>query len=326
MLARETAGDAGRRAAALEGLRLYQRAARPAPPEPLPAIAGRHGAALRDYGGAGIPVLFIPSLINPPTILDLGERSLLRWLAGEGFRPLLLDWGSDIAARRDHSVAGHVEDIILPMIAALPEPPVLAGYCLGGTMAIAAAALAPVRGLVTLAAPWHFAGYPDAGKADLAALWAAAEAPSRHFGALPMEMLQAAFWSLDPARTIAKFEALAGLSGDDPRLAAFVALEDWANEGAPIPVAAARELFENLMVRDLPGSGAWSAGGKIIDPTALGCPVLTVNSASDRIVPLATAPGIGERLVLPAGHVGMVVGSRARTELWQPLARWLASC
>jgi hypothetical protein len=26
-------------------------------------------------------VLFIPSLINPPNVLDMGERSLLRWLA-----------------------------------------------------------------------------------------------------------------------------------------------------------------------------------------------------------------------------------------------------
>ena len=30
---------------------------------------------------------------------------------------------------------------------------------------------------------------------------------------LPMEALQSAFWSLDPARTVAKFEAFATLAG-----------------------------------------------------------------------------------------------------------------
>ena len=53
--------------------------------EPLtetPVIAERMVAALRDYSGDGPDILFVPSLINPPTILDLStERSLLRWLA-----------------------------------------------------------------------------------------------------------------------------------------------------------------------------------------------------------------------------------------------------
>ena len=59
----------------------------------MPAVAEAHGAALRDYGGEGRPVLFVPSLINPPNVLDMGDRSLLRWLAGQGRRVLLLDWG-----------------------------------------------------------------------------------------------------------------------------------------------------------------------------------------------------------------------------------------
>lgn len=100
----------------LEGLRRYQEAERPPLPEPMPAIAERLGATLRDYGGAGPPILFVPSLINPPNVLDLGERSLLRWLAGRGHRVLLLDWGWPGPERRDLSVAGHVEEILLPLL------------------------------------------------------------------------------------------------------------------------------------------------------------------------------------------------------------------
>ena len=37
-----------------------------------------------------------------------------------------------------------------------------------------------------------------------------------------------------------------------------------------------------------------------------------------------TDPRAGERLNLARGHVGMVVGSGARAELWEPLAAWLS--
>src|SRR4051812_33510208 len=85
MLRSETAGDAARMGRALEGLRRYQEAAREAGPEAPAAIVEMMGATLRDYGGAGMPAVFVPSLINPPSILDLAEdNSLLRWLAAEG--------------------------------------------------------------------------------------------------------------------------------------------------------------------------------------------------------------------------------------------------
>ncbi|OHT19497.1 hypothetical protein [Edaphosphingomonas haloaromaticamans] len=95
MLQHETAGDPARLRAALAGLRRYQGHDRaPRPPE-MPVIARIGRAAIRDYGGDGPPALFVPSLINPPHVLDLAEgRSLLRWLATQGVRPLLLDWGT----------------------------------------------------------------------------------------------------------------------------------------------------------------------------------------------------------------------------------------
>jgi polyhydroxyalkanoate synthase len=232
---------------------------------------------------------------------------------------LLLDWGWDVAARRTLSVAGHVEDIAVPLIRSLSERPALVGYCLGGTMAIGAAAAVNARGVATLAAPWHFSRFPDGSRKLLRELWRGTEAAVRGFGVLPMEVLQSAFWNLDPARTIAKFEAFAALEPGSPEARSFVTLEDWANDGPPVGEAAARELLENFFGADTPGSGKWLA-----DPAALPCPLLNIVSTSDRIVPAATAPDAGERIELAQGHVGMVVGSRARQVLWEPLAAWLS--
>jgi polyhydroxyalkanoate synthase len=289
----------------------------------MPVVARQNGARLRDYGGDGPAVLFVPSLINPPSVLDLSaDRSLLRWLAGRGRRVLLLDWGWPDEARRGLSVGAHVERILLPLIDGLGEKPALVGYCLGGTMALAAAQLAEVRAVATIAAPWRFAGFPDEARASLAQLWAQSQPALGALGVLPMEVLQSAFWSLDPARTVAKFEAYAKAEGEKAR--DFVTLEDWANDGPPLAGAAARELFEDLFAADLPGHGLWRVGGATIDPAALPCPVLNIVSTSDRIVPAATAAPAGERLDLALGHVGMVVGGRARGALWEPLARWLS--
>jgi polyhydroxyalkanoate synthase len=322
MLRSETMADPSRMKTALAGLRRYQEAERDPPPAAMPAIAEAHGAVLLDYGGDGPPVLFIPSLINPPSVLDMGERSLLRWLSHQRRRVLLLDWGWPGPDRRAMSVAGHVEEIALPLMRGIGEPLDLVGYCLGGTMALAAAQLGPVRSVATIAAPWHFNGFPEESRDKLAALWAGAEPAAKALGVLPMEVLQSVFWSLDPARTIAKFEDFATLEGEAART--FVRLEDWANDGPPVAGAAAREMFEGLFQDDLPGTGRWRVGGEIVTPEWLSIPFLNIVSTTDRIVPHATAPRGGERLDLALGHVGMVVGSRGREMLWEPLAAWLS--
>ena len=310
---------------ALAGLRRYQEAPRAPAPEPMPAIAETEGASLLDYGGSGPPVLFVPSLINPPTILDLGEeRSLLRWLAGQGRRVLLLDWGWPGETRKAFDMADHVERILVPLAQSLEEPADLVGYCLGGTMATAAARRAGARSLVTIAAPWRFGGFPDESRARLARLWNDSRPAVATLGLLPMEVLQSAFWSLDPARTVAKFEAFAEMAEGSLESRMFVTLEDWANDGPPVSGAAARELFEDFFAADRPGRGEWEVGGAPVRPEALDMPVLDIVSTSDRIVPAASAISVGERLALAQGHVGMVVGSKAKEALWEPLSAWLS--
>ena len=307
--------------AALEGLAAYERAARAPPPPAMPEVARNGAAALRDHGGSGAPAILIPSLINPPHILDLDAQvSLAAAVAGMGRRALLLDWGR-ASERASLDVGGHIETLLLPLLRHVGEPAALVGYCLGGTMAIAAANLAPVEQVVTLASPWNFSLYPEPARASLAALWRHAMAPATALGALPMEVLQAAFWSLDPARTVTKFARFASLDAASDAARRFVQLEDWANQGEPVPLPAAREMIEDLFTADLPGRGEWRVGGKAVSDR-LEVRLLNLTAAEDRIAPAATAPA-GEYVAIPAGHVGMVVGS-ARGALHSALARALA--
>lgn len=293
----------------------------------MPARFRKGTTRLRDYGAKGADgraVIFIPSLINPPHVLDLlPDVSLLRWLAREGHRPFLLDWGTPVPKARDLDVTGHVQLILLPLIAKFPVPPVLVGYCLGGTMALAAACLAEVAGLALIAAPWRFSGFGAAARRDMTALWNAARPTCDAIGLVPMEVLQSGFWRLDPARTIAKYEAFAGMDVTSAAARTFVAMEDWANAGSPLPYAAGKQLFEDFVAHDLTGEGRWDIAGRKIAPDMLTCPAIEFVSRSDRIVPAASAADLPQRHDLAAGHVGMIVGRGARTQVWEPLAGWL---
>jgi polyhydroxyalkanoate synthase len=305
---------------ALGGLRAYEQAPRRERPAPKPEVARVGGAALRDHGDSGPPAVLVPSLINPPRILDLDAQvSLTGAIAAMGRRALLLDWGK-ADERSALTVAGHVEELLLPLLRSIGEPPALIGYCLGGTMAIAAANLIEVERLATIAAPWNFTAYPQGSKQALADMWRHSEAASKQLGALPMEVLQAAFWSLDPKRTVRKFAEFGRLAPESPEARRFVELEEWANEGEPLPYPAANELIGRLFGDDLPGSGRWTVGGKpVIDELTV--PALHLTAKHDRIAPAATAPA-GERIAIPSGHVGMIVGS-ARERLHQALRRFL---
>jgi poly[(R)-3-hydroxyalkanoate] polymerase subunit PhaC len=313
--------DPGLARDALAGLRAYERADRRERPPPRAEIARVRGACLRDHGGAGPVALLIPSLINPPRILDLDPQvSLTDAIARMERRALLLDWGP-ADRRAELSVAGHVEQLLLPLLAELGEPAALIGYCLGGTMAIAAANLAPVERLATIAAPWNFAHYPERSKAELQDMWGHSRGAAQQLGALPMEVLQAAFWSLDPARTVCKFAAFGRLDPASDEARRFVELEEWANEGEALPYPAARQLIESMFGCDLPGSGGWEVGGMAVSDE-LALPTLHLTAEHDRIAPAATVPA-GDRIGIASGHVGMIVGS-AREQLHRALEDFLA--
>ena len=304
---------------ALTGLRNYEMAPRAQRPSPKPEAARIGGASLRDHGGSGPPAVLIPSLINPPRILDLDEQvSLAGAVAAMGRRALLLDWG-EARDRQKLDVAGHVEELLLPLLRGIGEPSALIGYCLGGTMAIAAANLIECERVTTLAAPWKFSRYPESSRAALQDMWRDSQTSSRSLGALPMEVLQAAFWSLDPERTVRKFAEFGRLDPATSEAARFVALEDWANEGEPLPFPAAKQLIEDLFGRDAPGSGQWKIRARTVTDK-LDVPTMHVLAESDRIAPPQTAAA-GPSVSIPSGHVGMIVGS-ARAQLQRKLKQF----
>lgn len=307
-----------------------------------PAIWTEGESRILDYGAidgatpGGVPVLFVPSLVNRAYILDLAPgQSLLRHLAGAGIRPLLLDWGWPGAAERRFNLTDYVTGRLLRAMAAARKAAgggmTLAGYCMGGLLAVAALQARPelAERLVLLATPWDFHAEDADRSRTLARLLPMLEAAMAPTGRLPIDKLQTLFALLDPDSIARKYRAFGGWPQDGAKARLFVALEDWLNDGVPLAAPVARDCLGDWYGANAPAADAWRVAGLPVVPSGLRHPSFIAIPDRDRIVPpasaLALAAAMPQALVHrpAAGHVGMVAGSNARTALWEPLAHWL---
>lgn len=291
------------------------------------------GARLLDYGGAGPVVLFVPSLINRWTVLDLmSGHSMVRWLAASGVHPLLLDWGPP---EPDFSLTDYIAGRLTRALSAAATQgdagrAILAGYCMGGTFATAVAAARPdlVRALILLAAPWDF----HAGGGDLPRRIAAGAVSWPKAGGLdvvPVDWLQTLFAVADPDAIAAKFRRFRAMAQNSEAARLFVAIEDWLNDGVALGGSVARECLRDWYGANLPMAGAWRIAGLAIDPTGIAMPTLAAVPDRDRIVPPDSALALarllpGATLLRPGGgHVGMMAGRGAPDALWAPVRDWI---
>ena len=312
--------DTARLEAALAGLQRYQTAERvEACALELPVSAQIGAARLLKIGqNAGAPVVLIPSIINGSQILHLApDYSIAAHLAEAGYAVYLLDWGAVDAARADEGLDRQVTELLLSLLAQIGAPAHLVGYCLGGLHAMAAAQLGGAASLTMIASPWNFDAYPDDRRGALAQLWASQRNHCAAMRCAPVEVLQSAFWQLDPAQLVQKFAAAATM--DAAKFAHFVRVEDWANSGEALPLRAAEDVITRLFAGNETGNEAWRIDGHLIAPKNLPCPALSVRSSTDRIVPFAASPALAETLDLADGHVGMMIGSRRKSGLWAGL-------
>jgi polyhydroxyalkanoate synthase len=259
----------------------------------------------------------------------MAEKSLLRWLAGNGLRPLLVDWGTPGELERRFTltdyIAGRLEAALDVAAATAGEPMPVMGYCMGGVLALALAERRPrrVSALALLATPWDFHAERAEQAHLLGALMPSLKTAFGVLGELPVDVLQTLFAALDPLLALRKFSRFAELGDNDPRAREFVALEDWLNDGVPLALPVAEAVLTEWYGGNATARGAWRVAGR--SPM----PALVLVPAQDRIVPpgsaraLAAALPSAESWTPALGHIGMVVSREAPRTVWQPLRDWL---
>jgi poly(3-hydroxyalkanoate) synthetase len=316
------------------GMARYAASTEKTPRAEYPVLAQAGRFRLLDAGGAGAPVVLVPSMVNRGYILDLYPgHSLVEYLRDVmGLRVLLVDWGEPVAgqvATLDDVITRGLEPLVQAAAAQL-GPVRLLGYCMGGLLALAAAVrLGPqlVTKLAVAAMPWDFSQTVSAG--HMQAMRPLLEPWLGMQQVVPPEVMAQYFWSLDPWGPVRRVMAY-GRETDPERLRFMTALEDWLADGIGLDGPVVQEMLLGWYADNAPMQGAWRVGGTAITPQTLQVPLWVCITQKDVLVPLnSSLPFIGQAkgaqvVMADTGHVGLVCGRRAKEAFFEPLGGWLA--
>jgi polyhydroxyalkanoate synthase len=257
-----------------------------------------------------------------------------------GFDTYLIDWIDPTIADRhlnlDDYISGYMRRTIkfLQQRTAAPQINIL-GYCMGGTMSAIFTALFPeyVKNLILLAAGIDFST-----REGLLNLWA----DPKNFdvdafidvnGNCPADYLQTCFTLLKPVRNfVAKPIGIWEKLDDKNHVEEFLTMETWLNDNVPIAGEVYREFVKYLYQQNLLVQNLLMIGCRMVDLKQITCPVLNLMAEHDDLVPPSqsepfcklTGSTDCEEIKLPAGHIGLAMGSTAQRELWPHAVQWLS--
>lgn len=283
-------------------------------------------------------LFLIPSMINGAEILDIlpEDRSLIRWLAAQGYDVFVLEWGQmrndPELADLDSALSQKLARAVTWLSAQVDTPLIGIGYCMGGLFLAASEILNPEAfdALVFIATPWDFQAGAKGNFAEAIAGWAP-DGLQRvlHLNYLPNEWLQMIFAGVDPSMVARKFSAFADMKENSREAKLFVAVEDWVNGGGDLPSGVVQQTVRRWYLDNAPVAGTWSIAGIPIEAKKIKKPSLVIIPAKDKIVPPASARALArqikgsDQMVPDCGHISMMVGARAEKDVWIPMRDWI---
>jgi polyhydroxyalkanoate synthase len=316
------------------------------PPAPTPRDAvWRQGPTTlwryrNDQVRVGPPVLMFIGLVSTSAIFDLHEKtSLVADLRDQGFDVYVLDWGApgpgDGANTLETYLCKYLPRAIQAVLrtSAANEVSVV-GYCMGGAMAISAMAAQPnlpIRNLVTMATPVDF----DHVGVRFEALHDPAQEVQTFIdpetGCVPGNVIGSLFTIRKPTASAVQYANLVENLWNDAYVESHQAISRWTAAHVPLPGGVAMQVVDTWLRGNSFVSGTLRLKGRPADLRNITCPVLSVLTLSDEIIPPASARPIvdvlnsqdHELLEIEAGHIGLLIGRSAKKVSFPGIIGWL---
>lgn len=291
---------------------------------------------VEDQGHA--PVFVVPSIINKYYILDLMKgASFIEYLKNANVPVYLIDWG---APRTQDRVAS-LEDHILHWLDwalrescrhAEVEKIDMFGQCVGGTFAAIYTALRPerVKSIIALTAPVSFhdngllSTWTKHGKIDL-------ELISDQWGNIYKGFLKESFNMLKPLDQARKYNNLIKHSWNAKFIDRYAAINRWVEDCIAFPGKTYARYIKDFYQDNLLIKGQLKLGSEVVKLESITCPVFVISSPEDEIVPFESAVRLldavsskqKELKQINGGHIGIVLSSKAKDNLWRPVEGWV---
>lgn len=289
-----------------------------------------------------VPLLLIYALINKPYVLDLRPgASMVEYLLNQGYEVYLIDWGTpgpeDSAMLMDDYVLDYIPRAVKKVLqhSGAKEISVL-GYCLGGVLTTCFMALhseLPIRNMILMAAPIDFS------TCGLFHKWLDPKHFNVHqvveaFGNMPAELIDFGSKLLKPVPNfISTYVGAFDRLWDDRAVESWLSMQKWVNDGVPFAGAAFKQWINDFYQGNKLTKGELKMRGRTVDLSNIKANLLNIIAEQDHIaLPEQSKPILEyvssldkEQIILPAGHVGLVVGRSASKMLWPALHKWLAA-
>jgi putative long chain acyl-CoA synthase len=314
---------------------------------PFEVLAEQRVYRLRRYyagsGHGGPPVLLVPPMMLAAEVYDVSPASsAVTILRHYGIDPWVVDFGAP--EREEGGLERTLTDHVLAVSDAVDRvrresgrDVHLGGYSQGGMFCYQAAAYRRSDGLesvITFGSPVDTRGAMPFGIPERVASAAADLLANSAFRrvALPAWASRTGFRLLDPAKSLrSRIEFILQLHDREALLPRegqrrFLEAEGWVAWPGP----ALAEFLRQFIAHNRMLEGGFVIEDRLVTLADIACPILSVVGTVDEIAP---APGVRAirnaapraavyEAALPAGHFGLVVGSKSNEITWPTVAAW----
>ena len=302
-----------------------------------------------------VPLVLVPPLgVTTETFDLMPQRSLVRYMVAAGFKVYLVDWGKP---KKEH---GHLDlkDYSYTMLGTAlakirshsgSEEVSMMGWCMGGLLCLLHQGQVQdkrIRNIVTVASPIDLesgsglvaglAGVAQKlnGPAQLVSNYSnlrlSALDPARM--SLPPWMTTLAFKLTDPVGSVTTYWDLVTRLADREFVESHSTTGDYLNNMLMYPGGVLKDMAVKVVGDNQLAKGRVEVGGNLAELDAIESNLLAFAGETDILVP----PEIAEKSVeivaskdkefriVPGGHMGVIIGSKAQNSVWAESAEWLA--
>ncbi len=287
------------------------------------------------------PILLVPSLVSRAFILDLQPgNSLVEHLIGRGLDVYMMDWGSPNEADAGNTLETYTHAMLPRAVRTINSRHdevgvTVFGYCFGGILTLLYAASNPddpIANLVQLATPVDFEAMPPA-MMIAGSNGVQPEHVIDETGNVPASAVRGSFSLLTPTADLATIAGFFERVHDEQFIANYQAMTSWTRDHVPFPGGVFRQTLDLFQGQNAIANNTLVLDGKAVDLANITAPFLNILGDKDHIVPAASTVGLHEmvgsadstELRLPAGHVGMIVGSGAVKRHMPAFSDWIVT-
>jgi len=299
-----------------------------------------------------IPLLLVPPLGVIADTFDLmPNRSLVRYMAARGFKVYMIDWGTPTRAHASLRLQDYADRMMNEAIQAVLEHSgakqvSLMGWCMGGLLSLMQAGLkrdARIANIVTVASPID----TRQGSGVIASMGRVINTPAKMMRKVsdfrllnvdpqkmhvPGWMTTVMFKMTDPVGSVTTYWDLLMRLWDREFVVNHSTTADYLNNMLAYPAGVVQDMLVRVTVGNKLAKGEIRLGNKISRFANIQAPLYVFAGKTDALVSPSTAKAIIGLVssadksfeVAPGGHMGVILGSKAREHVWKSSADWLA--